>query len=31
MQDKNRNPAKMGGFCPVLRGYGGKNEKEEPA
>ena len=31
MQDENRNPAKTGGFYPVLRGYGGENDKEETA
>lgn len=31
MQDKNRNPAKTGGFYPDLQGYGSKNDKEETA
>ena len=31
MQDENYNLAKTAGSCLILRGYGGKNDKEETA
>ena len=31
MQDENRNLAKIGDLCPVLRGFDGENDKEETA